>query len=446
MSFAEVKRRRLMSRSTELDTMQTNSAGVIIVSFMMVAAWLGSWWKERSLRRAVALLVGTQHTSLMELRRALRTSPVNGVSEPEVQAASTTGQVTSGSCSISVVNMAGETVWGPQAVESSAPVAEVQDKVAAVLNQPPFAVRLHYGSQQLSSTQSLADADVPDGALLNLVVCRERVEIADALFARAFGQIWVPEDQLLRAPFTGRRVAFFAATTIRLYDEWVTKTERVRVKAGRKCGTNGKDDDGSDSEYEEREISSWEAREEVTNRLTQVAQDIYIEDGSGQRALLVLRDMRAWAWENAVQTHENVEQARLGAGLALQAMMTNTRERGVREEEYCILAGETLELAGEACVTAAGLIFQEPRTPSPELHRIDTLENVAHGDVRPSSLPNKIFVGSVLRGPGSLADLKLRRAQRWRVGKWFAGMAVLLLQSLARIAAARRKKRQKQLG
>lgn len=53
------------------------------------------------------------------------------------------------------------------------------------------------------------------------------------------------------------------ATVVRLFAEWVTRTERRQVKPGRAAT---KDEAGSDSEYEEVDMSGWEEREEVQNR------------------------------------------------------------------------------------------------------------------------------------------------------------------------------------
>lgn len=50
-----------------------------------------------------------------------------------------------------------------------------------------------------------------------------KVEIAEALYARVRGQIWVPPGDEAHAPFSGELVAFCESTVVRLYDEWVTR-------------------------------------------------------------------------------------------------------------------------------------------------------------------------------------------------------------------------------
>merc|ERR1712232_659489 len=102
---------------------------------------------------------------------------------------------------------------------------------------------------------------------------------------------------------------------MRLYDEWVTTSTRRQVKTGRAAT---KDDPGSDSEYEDVESSRWVEREEVRNRLSSIAPCIYLDDGSGHRALIQPSDRQAWARDNAVLVTQETQQAALG-GLGLQA-------------------------------------------------------------------------------------------------------------------------------
>merc|ERR1740129_2096714 len=218
------------------------------------------------------------------------------------------------------------------------------------------------------------------------------------------------------------------------------RTTQRKVKSGRLA----KDDDpGSDSEYEEVDASSWEAREELQHRTVAMSPQIYLDEGSTSRALLEPRDMHKWASDNATLTFAETENAQLGVGMAVQALVAHERERGLRREERCIQVGENVEIVAEACLRDGQLVLQEPSRASSELHRVDS-----DSFVRASALVNKVWLGAVLRDNRSLEAIQKRGALMWRIGKWLSGLLLLwavspLLRRAARkaLAASRRRER-----
>eukprot|EP00931_Biecheleriopsis_adriatica_P115550 TRINITY_DN91336_c0_g1_i1.p1 TRINITY_DN91336_c0_g1~~TRINITY_DN91336_c0_g1_i1.p1 ORF type:complete len:492 (-),score=80.38 TRINITY_DN91336_c0_g1_i1:8-1294(-) len=410
----------------------------MIGSLVTALLWFLTCWKERARRCSAKLAAETPQARLADVRRALR---VTGSGQP--RASPTPQQVSSelggsGHCSVLVRNMAGVTVFGPTALDSSTLVEELALQVGKSLGQPTWAVTLLAGSQALDRKLSLAAAGVIDRSELQVVISRDRCEIADALYARAVGQLWVGDGRLITTPFSTRQVVFYEAKTIRLYDEWVTTWQKQKVKSGRAPGSHGQNDPGSDSEYEEIEHSEWVAREQLQHSQHGIAHKIYLDDGSGQQALLSPDDRLSWARENTTLTYSNTEAPRLAAGLALQAMVGYERERGTRREEHCIEDGETVEVVAEASLTEEGLVLQEPQRPWEELHRIDSVE-LLQGTGRPSALANKTFLGAVLRGPRSLEQMILGSAKWWRVGKWLSGLLLgfLLLYTRRRFRQLR---------
>lgn len=69
---------------------------------------------------------------------------------------------------VSVESMAGNVVWGPAAVEGSAPLAPLRDMVADAVGVPPQAVNLVYEDRTLQA--SLLEEAVPDGVTLKCVL------------------------------------------------------------------------------------------------------------------------------------------------------------------------------------------------------------------------------------------------------------------------------------
>lgn len=284
----------------------------------------------------------------------------------------------------------------------------------------------HTFRQQLDRSLSLIATGIADGAELHAVISCDRSEIADALYARVLGQIWVADGQLVTAPFSNQHVVFFEAMVVRLYDEWVTSWHKRKLKSGRAPGTNGQDDPGTDSEYEDVEQSEWVPREEILNCQNNIAHKIYVDDTTDVRALISPYDRISWARENATPTFTDTQAPQLGAGLALQAMVSYHRERATRREEQCICNGENIEIVGEACITEEGLVIQEPQRPGEQLHRINSVE-LLQGTGRASALPKKKFFGAVLRGQTSLEQLLLGSARWWRIGKWLSGIVLSLM-------------------
>lgn len=402
-----------------------------------------------------ALVVSTPLTSLAELRRALKAPGIgqsvfqNAAPCPSVASAKT--EEACDTISVHVRGLAGSTVLGPDHLHSSTLVADLQNRIADIVEEAPFSIRLVHGATELNPANTLAEEGLPGRVDLVLVICKDRVEIAEALFAKAHGRLHVPEGTSVHAPFSGQMVAFYEASVVRLYDEWVTTWERRHIKAGRSAGARGKDDPGSDSEYEDVERSAWEPREEVVERRSVIAPRVLLDDGSGQHALLAPRDLQAWARENAELVHSQTEAREFNVGAAVQALIAHERERGLRREERCIGIGEECEVVGEACITETeGLVLREPTRPSELLHRVDSqgllptqataTASTGRRRERLSSLQNKAFVGTVLRGgQQSLAQVKLRRAALWRVGKWICCM---LAHALAAWVFRRMRRRQ----
>jgi len=421
--------------------------GTIISCILSSIGWFWTSWKERQLRSAALLASATPLLPLAALRRALR-SPLPPAPErlppgtgaelgacaeartPRRAAAEVCSQVVGQilvPISVHVTTLAGNTVWGPEEIEGSMLVADLQRRVAEAMGQSSFAVQLVYETKILDPSRNAVEEGLKEEVHITAIVSRDREEIADALFAHTRGHIWVPDGAFVLAPFSREHVAFYETQVIRLYDEWVTSWDRRRVKAGRPAGTQGRDDPGSDSEYEDVERSQWMPREEVLECHRVAAPRIFLDDGSGERALILPRDLERWALENSAPTYSETEAAdrRLNAGAVLVALVATERERGIRREERCLRMGEEGELVGEACITEHGLVLREPRLPSEMLHRVDS-EGLL-GD-RPSSLRNKAFAGIVLRtGQQSLEMVQLGRAKWWRIGKFLLGLLSLFL-------------------
>lgn len=265
--------------------------------------------------------------------------------------------------------------------------------------------------------------------------------ITDEVFVRVDGELWVSETDLVRAPFSKELVAFYEATVTRLFDEWVTRVHRRRIKAGRKKGERSQDDPGSDSEYEETEQSFWECREALQTCTFAVAPRLYVDDGTG-RALVVAPDAKSWAGEQAEAAFRERGPAQQGVAASLfQATVGNQRERGVRCEERVLRASERLEVLGEARVEGGSLVIRAPSRVSEQLHR---LQSLPFGDVtdKPSPLLDKIFAGTVLRGRAGMSQTTLAHAARWRLAKWFLGW---LSSLLALLALSRSQKRMRDL-
>lgn len=261
--------------------------------------------------------------------------------------------------------------------------------------------------------------------------------ITDEVFVRVDGELWVNEADLVRAPFSNELVAFYEATVTRLFDEWVTRVQRRRIKSGRKKGERGHDDPGSDSEYEELERSSWERREALQTCTSAAALHLYVDDGTG-RALVAAPDTKAWAGEQAEAVFRERGPARQGAAASLlQATLGCERERGVRREERLLRVGERLEVLGEASVARGSLVIRAPSLPSEQLHRLQSLP-FGGLTAEPSPLLDKSFAGTVLRGGAGLTQLKLARAAKWRLAKWVLGT---LAPVMALLALSRGRKR-----
>lgn len=254
--------------------------------------------------------------------------------------------------------------------------------------------------------------------------------IADEVFVRVDGELWVGEADMVRAPFSNELVAFYEASVTRIFDEWVTRTVRRKIKSGRKQGERSQDDPGSDSEYEEVERSSWERREAIQTCNSAVARNLYVDDGTG-RALVAAPDAKSWAGEQAEQAFRERGPAQQGAAASLlQAAVGGERERGIRREEKLLRVGERLEVLGEASVAQGSLVIRAPSRPSEQLHRLRSLP-LEGSAAAPSALLNKSFAGTVLRGGVGLAELNLARAAKWRLAKWAFGVLSSLLVLLA---------------
>jgi len=71
---------------------------------------------------------------------------------------------------LSVQNQSGDLVLGPTTVLSTTPVQDLQRLVAAVAGQPASDVHLLHGAQEITTSGSISDACVADGAVLNYIV------------------------------------------------------------------------------------------------------------------------------------------------------------------------------------------------------------------------------------------------------------------------------------
>eukprot|EP00928_Gymnodinium_smaydae_P037112 TRINITY_DN25815_c0_g1_i1.p1 TRINITY_DN25815_c0_g1~~TRINITY_DN25815_c0_g1_i1.p1 ORF type:complete len:485 (+),score=40.03 TRINITY_DN25815_c0_g1_i1:66-1520(+) len=434
---------RRMGAQTMSDSGGTASWHLIVCAIISACSCLFSAWKERRLLRHSTLASETPLSSLADIQCKLRkkrgnsdedsapssgqTLPHNvGVSEESVQRVSV----------ITVLDMTGSIILGPISFDLTTCVIDLTREVADVLGRHPHEVVLLSGDQKLHPQDSFAELGFLDEMQLSALVS-DRQEIADALFVRVAGTLTVLGNSWVTAPFSGQNVLFYEATRIRLFDRWVTKTYKKCVKNGRAASDN---DPGSDSEYEEATYSCWEPHEEILTQATVVAPRIYLDDGSGQLALVEPRDAVQWARENSSETFcQTVPPAPtdLGLGTVLVAMVSTERETGQRHLEKCLRLGERAEIVGEAVVTDLGMVLREPSLPSASLHRVHSA-----GDVAPSSLPNKAFVGAVLRAHLSLESLQQQRAWKWSLGKWFSG----LITAAIAVYVLLRKRRRRALG
>lgn len=208
---------------------------------------------------------------------------------------------------------------------------------------------------------------------------------------------------------------------------------RRKVKSGRKKGARGKNDPGSDSEYEETEKGSWESRERVESQEIAVARRLYVEEAAGEgRALLAPPEKEAWAQEHAVETYSTTDR-RGPLGDFVGAALTDVRDRGTRREERTLRTGEELEVMGEACVRDGSLVLREPdKSSEPCLHRMSSLQLGQEDNGERSGLSGKLFVATVLRGATrSLVEAHRGRAWWLRIGKWLLGVLAALLAAFA---------------
>lgn len=108
----------------------------------------------------------------------------------------------------------------------------------------------------------------------------------DRVFVHLQGWIWAPDQALVRAPFTGEAVIAYESRVTQEYEVLVRYKHRRKVKSGRRKGAKGKDDPGSDSEYEEEERTRWERRSRTVWSDRRVVDTLYIEDTTGRVRLL----------------------------------------------------------------------------------------------------------------------------------------------------------------
>jgi hypothetical protein len=104
----------------------------------------------------------------------------------------------------------------------------------------------------------------------------------DRVFVHLKGWIWAPDARLVRAPFTGEAVIAYHSRVTQEYQVLVKYTHRRKIKSGRRKGSKGKDDPGSDSEYEEEQRTRWENRTRTVWSDKNAVETLYIEDETGR--------------------------------------------------------------------------------------------------------------------------------------------------------------------
>jgi hypothetical protein len=127
--------------------------------------------------------------------------------------------------------------------------------------------------------------------------------VVDRVFVHLQGWIWAPDQVLVRAPFTGEAVIAYESRVTQEYEVLVRYKHRRKIKSGRRKGANGKDDPGSDSEYEEEERTRWENRSRTVWSDQRVVETLYVEDTTGRVRFIPgdgngQRDARAMVLQN----------------------------------------------------------------------------------------------------------------------------------------------------
>ena len=135
--------------------------------------------------------------------------------------------------------------------------------------------------------------------------------VVDRVFVHLQGWVWAPDHALVRAPFTGEAVIAHESRVTQEYEVLVRYKHRRKVKSGRRKGAKGKDDSGSDSEYEEEERTRWESRSRTVWSDRRAVETLYIEDTTGRVRLIPgNRDGNSHRYGQAAALHSPEDNAR----------------------------------------------------------------------------------------------------------------------------------------
>jgi hypothetical protein len=152
---------------------------------------------------------------------------------------------------------------------------EYRSSSLAVALRQAHAVTIAVASHQLTNLHEVSQSNRPD-----FIDARISGLLAESIYVHFRGKLWVPPNERLTSPLSGKRdVVFYQATVTRKYEQRHTQIERRRVKRGRKAT---EEDSGSDSEHEEREVVRWLPHTEVAYHRSEGARSVYLDDGTGR--------------------------------------------------------------------------------------------------------------------------------------------------------------------
>ena len=248
--------------------------------------------------------------------------------------------------------------------------------------------------------------------------------VVERVFVHLKGWVWAPDSALVRAPFSGESVVSYRSVVKQEYQVLVHYKHRRKVKSGRKKGSRGKDDPGSDSEYEEEERTRWERRSRTVWSEENAVGSVFIEDETGRVRFQPEGPTDAGSGENlrwAQGFHEEVfrdYQSSLPsswreamAGVAM-SFLSSERTIGYRRTEGAVRRGMAFEGAGEMCVSRGALTLHKP-SGIPGLRAI---KDIGQGPVAGQDLSGMPLVAELRRQDTMgtpLAEKKKKGAKRW---------------------------------
>ena len=262
--------------------------------------------------------------------------------------------------------------------------------------------------------------------------------VVDRVFVHLEGWIWTPDQHLVRAPFTSEAVISFSSRVTHEYEVLVRFKHRRKVKSGRRKGARGKDDPGSDSEYEEEERTRWERRSREVWSREGAAGALYVEDSTGRVRFEPTQGERGWAAGFEEQIFRDFESTlphswREALGGVLRDLVSSERSIGYRRTESVVRRGMAFEGAGEMAIVGGSLTLREP-SASPGLRSLATTSSGTAPELSGMPLVAELRRSSTASEP--LAKKKGTVGRRWAVGKWVLRTAAAGAAVVAAVAGA----------